>query len=487
MSSNNLGDRAGRGVAWMGASRLIARLVDMLVLVILARLLTPGDFGVVALAAAVIAFVEIFRDLGLAQAAVQRHDLRPAHLNGLFWGSLGIGLSLALLLVVSASALGWLLDEASLAGIVTVLAPVLVLQSLGLVPSAIFEREMNFRPVAMRTIIGASAGALAGVGFALAGAGPYALVAKSLADAGVGTIALWIGSSFRPQFRLNLAEFRELFRFGLPVAGARLLETAQGRSDDLIIGRFMGSTALGAYSVAYRLYRILTETFVGVLGKVVAPTFALLQNDLPRLRSVYYSAIHHTALLAVPIFAGSACLAADLIPLIFGDQWDRSVPVMQALAFVGILHALRYFDSALLIALGMTGLNLRLRVITVTVTVAGFVLVLPLGSLVAFAAVYAAVGWFISAPLWLLVLRHRVGISPRKVFAVSWKTLFASAVMSASILGVSYLLGDPSPLVGTIVGFFTGVIVYVGLISIIDREGSRSVFQRVMGILGRGR
>jgi O-antigen/teichoic acid export membrane protein len=482
VSDDSLGGQAAKGTAWIVISRLVARLLDAVLLLLLARLLDPRDFGLVALAAALIAIVDVFRDLGLQQAAVQRRELTRAHVNSLFWGALGLAATLAGVLAAGAGLVADLLGSSEAQNVVALLAISLPLQAVSMVPTALLQRSMDFRAIAVTFMIGTAIGGAVGVALALTDHGVYSLVFRTLAQALVTSLLLAVFARFLPQLAFKRQEFMELFRFGLPIAGARFLEVVQGRADDLLIGRFMGPALLGTYSVAYRLYRILTETFIGTMSQVAAPTFSKLQSDRQRLLSAYYTSISVTTIVAVPVMVGLAAVAGDLVPLLFGDQWVDAVPVMQVLALVGVLHSVRYYDAALLVAVGRPALSFRLRIATFIPTFIGFLAVVHYRNLLAFVAVYAGVGWFISAPIWLYALKRTLGVSPFKVLHVSARPVLAAALMYSAIAGYRAFGSVGVPAVDLGLQIMGGASIYFGIMFAIDRSGMRTIHHLIRGV-----
>lgn len=485
----SIGRKAGAGFAWTSGARVFGRIIDTVVLVVLARVLDPTDFGLVALATSLLVIVQLFQDLGLLQAAVQRRDVTRDDLSSLFWGVSTIGLILSLGMFAAAPAFGALFHNDALIAVVAAMSPVLFLQAVVLVPNAVFQREMEFKPAATRRAIGAIVGGIVGVALALVGAGVFAMVARVLVDNVLGVILLWAVSPFRPKWFFSIRSLWLFLRFGLPVAGARALETLQTRSDDLLIGRFLGAASLGLYSVAYQAFRILTELLLGASNQVLSAAFARLQSDHERLRRAYYRSIRATSLVAVPGFVGIAAVGYPFIDVLFGHQWSAAVPVLQALAVLGVIQSVRYYDSALLIAMGRPKIGLTIRMITVPITIAGYVYALQFEDLVVFAIVQIVVALFISTPIWMVVLHRVAGVNPLLILRSSYVALAGGAVM----FGVVWLLGravaDWPSILQLVVCVPVGALSYVAVLWVLDRGAIAHIVQvlreRRKGVDGR--
>jgi len=483
MSIDNLSGRTARGAAWVMASSIFTRILDAVLLVVLARLLGPNAFGLVALAAAIIAIAEVFRDMGLQQAAIQRKILTDRHKHSLFWGAQGIALALTTVLLLVSPLLAGLLGEPDVQPVLMFLALSLPMQAVGIVPKALLQRSLRFKPIAMSNVVGNVAGGIAGFSLAFGGYGVYSLVARSLTQILVIDVMVLLASRYVPRASFGRSEFTELFRFGLPVAGSRSLEVIQGRTDDLLIGTFMGAKLLGVYSVAYRLFRILLDTFVGTVSQVVTPAFAKMQEDRQRLLRAYYSAQSITLIVGVAVMAGVASIADELIVVIFGDVWVDAVPVMKVLALLGIMQAGRYYDAALLFALGRPGKTLMLRTITFIPIVIALVAVSPLENLTVFAAVFVVVEWLISMPIWLYALRSIAGVKFREVFRVSYRPLIAGCLMFVTVSSYRELAGTGTATLDLCAEVPLGAAVYIGTLYLIDRSALLKVLATARSII----
>lgn len=473
--------RAVAGFAWVSGARIAARLVDLVVLAVLARLLSPAEFGLVALATAFIAILQFFQDLGLLQAFVQRPSVDRQDVSSLFWGTASVSVVLTLLVVAAAPLFGQLWQSDGLTPVLVALAPMLLLQGLALVPNAELQRSLEFRPTAVARVSGSIFGGATGIALALAGWGVFALVMRVLVDNFLSTVLVWVFTAFRPGLLFSWVRFWDLLRFGIPVAGSRLLETVQSRGDVLLIGRFMGSSAVGVYTVAYQLFRMLMELLAGSAAQVLTPAFSRLQFEYPRLRNAYYSAIRVTCSVAIPVFAGIAALGDQIVILLFGPAWADAVPVLQLLAILGVVQAIRYYDATLLIAVGRPKLGLLIRSITVTVTIVGYIVGLQTGSLEAFVVVQIIVALVISTPIWFTALWRVVGVSPVRVMRVALPSLTSSIVMWGALATIGEGMSNLSDVLVLVICVPVGALIYAAILSLLDRCIWRDLWGLVPG------
>ncbi len=400
---------AASGVAWSTLQTIGMRIISLAVFLVLARLLSPHQFGLVSLAAVFVSLLEVFVEQGFSQAIIQRKVLEPGHLDTAFWSCLGMGIALSVVAFALAGPTASLLGEPHLAPILRGLSPTLALTGLASVAEAILRRELRFRSLAARTMFGAAAGGVVGVTAAVAGLGAWALVYQLLATAIAQTIVIWIAVPWRPGREVRWDRFKDLFGFGVNVVGINLLNFLNRQSDDLLIAGVLGTTALGYYTVAYRILLMLTEVMTRTIDAVTLPTFSRIQDDLARVGRAYLMATRISSAIATPVFLALAALAPEVIPVVFGAKWEPSVEVMQILAFIGLLHAAIYFSGSVLLSIGKPRQALLISVANATTNVIGFAIAAHWG-IAAVAAAYVIRGYLLS-PLPVYLVKRAVGFA----------------------------------------------------------------------------
>ena len=276
-----------KGVGWAAAERWSRVLFSFLVFALLARLLDPSAFGLVALAGLCTSLVEVFVSQGLGTALIQRRHLEAAHLDTVFWVSLVSGLALGLLTSLLAPVLTSLLAAPGLTPVLRVLSVTLPISALGIVPSAVLSRNMEFERLAIRSICAVVVGGIAGVATAWAGWGVWALVTQWVAGALAGVIALWVATPWRPGWQVTRTHFRELSRVGLALMGNNILWFFSRKGDEAVVGRGLGSTVLGAYSVANRLVATVLDLLASPIQAVAVPAMSRVQSDRQRLANAF--------------------------------------------------------------------------------------------------------------------------------------------------------------------------------------------------------
>lgn len=463
----NLRKRAARGAFWTAAGSWGYQLTTLIVFSILSRLLTPEAFGLVALALVFIALLKLVEEQGMADALVQREKLEPEHLDTAFWASVGLGLFLALLLSLGSTFIARLVNEPDLAPVLTWLSLSLVIGGFSNVQRAILTRELRFASLTARTLSSVVAGGIAGVIAAFAGLGVWSLVIEIITRQTAAVVVLWTASAWRPTWRFSRSHFRELFSFGSNVVGFKLLRFGERRIDNLMIGSLIGAAALGFYVVAYRLLNLIINITTSVVGSVAFPVLSRIQDNVDQVRRAYYKVVRMTALMAFPAFLGLIAIAPEATRLVFGDQWDASVPVMRVLAVAGLAQSVLLVNGVLLKSLGRPGWRLAIMTVGVVVLIGAFAVAVQWG-IVAVAAALVVVTYAM-APAWLAAVHRLIRLSPLAYVRQIGPPLVASLLMTGLVFALKVgIEGWPLGLrVPTLVAF--GVVVYSSALWVIAR------------------
>lgn len=473
----NLRREAARGVFWTAAGNWGYQLATLVVFSILANLLTPEAFGLVALASVFVAAMKLVEEQGMADALVQRDNLEPEHLDTAFWISVGLSVALAAILTVGSSLLASLVNEPNVAPILAWLSVSLVLSGLSSVQRAILTRELRFASLTLRTLSSVIVGGVVGVAAAYAGFGVWALVGQLITFELVGVIALWTASDWRPSFRFSRSHFRELFTFGSSVLGFKLLRFADRRVDNLMVGSLIGATALGFYVVAYRLLNLIINITTSVIGSVAFPVFSRIQGELEQVRKAYYKSVRQISVVSFPAFVGIMVVAPEVTRLVFGGQWDESVPVMQVLALAGLAQSVLFVNGVVLKSLGRPGWRLAIMAVSVALVVAAFAVAVQWGIV---AVAWALVGvTYAMAPVWLWATNRLVGLSFRRYLSQTGPPLVASLMMAALVLALELMVRDWPLLWQVVVLVATGIAAYALSLWVIARPMARETLSLV--------
>jgi PST family polysaccharide transporter len=407
------------------AGRVIAQLLGM---VILARLLSPSDFGVVAMAWLVTGFAGIFHDFGTKAAVIQRRELPSALLDSVFWLNVGIGIAIAILIALLAPIIAVAMREPQLTGVLWLLALGFPIASLGLVQQALLERASRFRSVALIECCAAFAGLAAGVLAALAGWGVYSLVYQAIVAWIVVTAGLWAASTWRPAWRCSLARIREIAGFSGNLVGFSIVNYFARNIDTVLIGRFLGATELGYYNLAYRLMLWPLQHISRVVGRAFFPALSRLQDDKPRLRQAYVRAAAAVFLITAPLSLGLFVLREPFVLALMGERWLKVADLLFWLAPVSMVQSVGTTASWLYLSTGRTDVMFKFAVFSSVAVTCAIVVGLQWG-VEGVAAAYCATALVLFWPN-LAVSFRLVGLSVPAFLRRLSPTFFVALLMA---------------------------------------------------------
>jgi O-antigen/teichoic acid export membrane protein len=464
--SGGLQGRVARGLTWTVVDIWGRQILNLVIFVVLARLLTPVDFGLVALATVFVAFAQLLVDQGLGDALIQRRDITRGHVDTAFWVAMGTGILLSAVGLFSAGPLASALSEPHLAPILRVLSLTFVLAAMSSIQIALLRRELAFRSLAVRAIAATVGGGVVGVGMAVAGTGAWALVGQQVISAIVSVVALWWVSPWSPRFHFSRRQFADLFPFGAHVVGSDILSFLSRNTDNLLIGIFLGTTPLGLYAVGYRILDVSQTMLINIARKITFPAFSRLQDDRERMRRAYFRVTRLAGLIILPGYIGLALVAPQLTPMVFGPRWEASGVVASVLFLIGPVLSVQAFSDTLLNAAGHPEVVFRFRIITAVTNVVGFLLAVPFGIL-AVAAAFVARGYLLM-PLMLYWMRIYAGVPAAEYLVQLRGILVATAAMAVPVLGV-LLLVDRGP-VALALAVIAGGITFMAVLWRVDRR-----------------
>ena len=478
----SLKQKTVKGIVWIGIQNWGSQMISFAVFSILARLLGPEAFGLVALSSVFFAFMQVFIDQGFGQAIIQRRNLEPGHLDTAFWTNLGMGVVLMGITCACAELIAAFFKQPALTPILRWLSLSFIFGGLESVQLTLLSRELSFKTVAIRSLIATIAGGVVGVVMAVQGFGAWSLVGQNIASGVIGIIVLWGSTHWRPGFNVSIRHFKELFAFGINVTGISILNFLNRRADDFLIGYFLGPVALGYYTVAYRILMITSQLMIGTIQRVSLPVFSQLQDQPDRLRQAFYSAIQITSLVAFPAFLGATVLAPELIVVLFGDRWAPSIPVMQVLMPIGLLYAGFYYNGAIIMAVGKPAWNLGLTGLQALSNIIFFLIAVQWG-IVAVAASYVLRG-YLMAPITLWVVHKVMPFNVKDYLRQYAMPLLASLVMVIVLFGTKALLSGTLDMHILLPGcIILGAAVYITIILTLAPKLAQRVIDLVRSAL----
>lgn len=353
------------------AARVLSQVVSMTVL---ARLLAPQAYGLMALAAIVTNLAYLFRDMGTAAAVIQAKAVSPEMASTVHWTNVGLGLLIGIMTAISAPLMATIFHEPGLANVLYLLALVFPVTGLSVLHQALLERESQFATVASAEIVAALAGLAVALLMAWRGAGVFSLVVQIIVATMVSTCIIVIRSTFRPVRHWSLAQFKSIARFSGNLSLFNIVLYFSRNTDSMVIGRILGTAALGVYSMAYRVMLFPLQNMTFVVSRVLYPVMSRQQDAVAEVARLYLKALGFIAFLTAPLMAGLFALREPFVQLMLGEKWHASAVILAWLAPVGLIQSLVSTTGTVLMARGSTGLMLRLGILGAALQVAAFVI-----------------------------------------------------------------------------------------------------------------
>lgn len=362
-------EKVVQGVAWQGVARWGSQILSFVFYAGLARLLSPRIFGLVAIGWVYVALVQVFVRQGFGDAVIQRRDLEPEHLDSAFWIAMVTGSLLCLLSVLLSGPIAHIFKEPTVAPVIGWLSLFFPLAALSSIPTAVSIRELNFRPLAVASLVATGIGGATGLTMAFYGWGVWSLVGQQLLSVALSCGYLWLAVRWRPRLRISRRHLRDLYGFSLGITANDVLAFFTQKSDQTLVGYGFGSAGLGPYSLAARVSNLLHDGIVGVFQSVAFPV--LSKCDPERFERALKKFCELSSFIALPVFAGVAVVAPDLVPLLFGPKWNAAIPILQILTVYSAVRVVLGFVHPTMLAKGRTGLYVAMNIGFAALTFAG--------------------------------------------------------------------------------------------------------------------
>ena len=468
-----------RAVTWAYIMNWGDKGFSVLFTFVLAAVLGPRDFGIVAIAMIYILFIRMFLEQGLAAAVIQRKELTREHLDSVFW--MNMVLSLLLVGISIAFSRWWaaLNHLPTLGPVISALSLSIPIEGLTIVQRSILQREMDFKSLSLRTNISALVGGIIGLGMAFTGFGVWALVGQLLGRDIVSLCALWKLSSWRPRPRLSFRSLAQLLHFSSSTFIAQLGVFANTQADALMLGAFFGPTAVGLYRLAERVSASVLTASTSSLQSVSLPQFSRFQDDSLGLRRNMFSFLRLCSIVTVPAMAGIAVTSRPLMAVL-GKTWGPAGDVLPILCVFGVIVAFAQFTGPLLQALSKphyVAMFVWAQAIASAAVLMASAFLLrnaALGTQVVGVATSRLVtSVLVSGPILFYVLRRFGGIRARDFLAAVTPSLFAAGAIIASVSSLSMVLKAvvlTRPLTLLMAEIVVGTIAGVGTLLFVDGQ-----------------
>lgn len=468
------------GLKWTAGAKLGGQVITWGITLWVMRLLSPGDYGLLAMAMVFVAFLLMMAEAGLGSALVQKEDLDEAQLRQAFGIIIVVNLGLLAVLNLLAPAIATFFEDDRLLPVLRVLSLYFLIIAMGVIPDVLLQRKLEFKKRSLIDLTAAVFSSVLTLALALAHYGVWALVLGSLFGAAWRVGAANLVAPFRLLPNFSLQGMRGLLSFGGKVTMSRLLWFFFTQADVIIVGKLLGKEMLGFYSVAMHLASLPVQRVSAIVNQVAFPVFSRLQEDRENLSGYVIKAIRILSFLAFPVLWGISSTAHEIVLLFLGQKWKDAILPLQLLSMMMPLRMVANFLPTASDALGRPDLGLKNVLVASLIMPAAFLIASQWG------IVGVAVAWVTVYPVVLLFnvrrMLHVMGSGLRELLHAIAPAIISAAGMYAAVWTARWLLGDDiSQLTKLLVMIATGMLMYGGLALLLNRQGCREVY----GLIGR--
>jgi len=437
----NLTRRVAIGAAWLVAGRWIIRLIGLISVLLLARLLTPEDFGIVALASLVVAVLDALTEFRFGQALVHYQDATIDEYNTAWTFNVMRGMLVATVLASGAWLFAWIFGEPRLVHVLQALALVAILEGLQNIGTIQFTKDIRFDLDFTLKLVSRLVTFVITVALAYSWRSYWALIAGMIAGSAARLALSYLMHPFRP--RVCVFAWRRLFAFSVWLMAGQVITLLNQRLEQFLIGVFMTPALVGIYNLAYEVAAMATGELVVPAVSALFPGFSQIARDKVRLRKAYEKSVQVVVAIGTPLGIGLALISAEFVVIILGPKWIDAVVPLRVLSIMFSIGILAMASTSLLPAIGRTRDAFRIDFTL-------FMVRMPVTALVLWQFGFAAAVWTrcVSSIWWvihyMLVVRNAIGISFQRVFLVTWRSYAAAAIMTIAVLSIDLALDLPS-------------------------------------------
>lgn len=367
------------GIIWSGIERFSVQGIQFLIMIIMARLLTPKDYGLVGMLTVFIAIAQTFIDSGFSQALIRKQNRTETDNSTVFYFNIGVGICIYILFYIIAPFISKFYDTPELTAIMRVISLGIIFNSLAIVQRAILTIKIDFKTQAKASLISAILSGITGITMAYKGLGVWSIIAQQLVNLGLSTILLWIFAGWFPQGKFSKNSFRELFTFGSKLLASGLLNTLYNNIYLIIIGKLFTASKLGYYTRAQQFSDFPSTNLTGILQRVTYPILCKIQDDKDKLAQAYRKFLRMSAFIIFPLMVGLSAVAEPFILLLLKGQWHFTAIILQIICFSAMWYPIHAINLNLLQVKGRSDLFLRLEVIKKILGTVILIISIPLG------------------------------------------------------------------------------------------------------------
>ena len=469
----SLKQKTFKGVIWSSIERFSTQGVQFLFGILLARLLTPNDYGMIAMLTIFLAICQTFIDSGFANAIIRKIDRTEKDMATMFFFNIGMAIVCYAVIYISAPFIASFYEMDELALILRVLALRLIIQSFATIQATNLTIRIDFKKQAKISLSAAIISGIVGIGFAYKGYGVWSLVIQSLFSSTFSSILYWIVVRWHPQYFFSKESFKNLFSYGSKLLISGLLDTIYNNLYPLVIGKFYTPAQLGAFAKADHFSQFPSQNIMRILHRVSFPVLSALQNDPQRMRSCFLKFINYSALIIFPLMLGLLALSKPMTLLFLTERWSEMIPLLQILCVAMMWYPVHAINLNVLQVLGRSDLFLKLEIIKKIIGLAILLITLPIG------ITAMCIGQIVDSVLGLFINTYyskkfiNAGIGEQMKFL--FPTLLNSATMAAIILAINSLLPQDKYALQIGIGLTVGTLYYFATNYLFNRNVCKEI------------
>ncbi len=459
MSEKMLKEKVAGGVAWSIAEKVGSMLLQMVVSIVVARLLVPEDFGVMAILTFFTALALVMVDSGFSQTLIRKEDPSPEDYRSVFAFNIAVSVVLYGILVAVAPAVARYYELPIIADIAPVLFLLLPINALCAVQNTIFTREFRFRLLSQATFVASLVAGGVAIAMALAGCGVWSLVGQRIATLAVKTLILWIRSDWRPSLRFTMKPVREMAPFSFRLLTTDLISSIYNNISQMFIGKIYSADALGFFNQAQKFKDLPLTSAMQSVQSVTYPALSQIGDQREKFAESYRQVLMVVAFMLFPVMVGITAIAEDLFALLLGEKWMPTVPYLQILCLTGLFQPLAMIAYNILKVKSDGGIILRLEIAKKALMTLILALTIP-HSIKAVAWGLVVISFCEFAINFVASMRY-TALSGWRMVRTLLPTMIITAAMYASVVFVGDVMSDTGVAIRVIAEIATGVVVYI--------------------------
>lgn len=454
--SDSLKSKTVKGVVWSSIERFSTQGVQFLIMIIMARLLTPKDYGLIGMLAIFLAVAQSLIDSGFSQALIRKQDRTDVDNSTVFYFNIVVSSALYLILFIAAPFVADFYNQPELTSVMRVVCLGVILNSLAVVQRALLTVRIDFKTQAKASLSAAVISGCIGIVLAYCGFGVWSLVVQQLLNLSVNTLLLWIFSKWRPIAVFSWKSFHELFAFGSKLLASGLLDTMYRNIYPIVIGKLFSASSLGHYTRAQQFSEFPSSNVTGIIQRVTYPILCGIQDETERLEAVYRKFLKLSAFIIFPLMIGLSAVARPFIDIALGTQWGFCGQLLQIICFAMMWYPIHAINLNLLQVKGRSDLFLLLEIIKKILGITVLCITAPFGLVV------MCYGQIFNSIVALVINTYYTGKLINVGFIRQMKDLLPTILLSLTMFGAILLVNGfiEANIYRLVIGILVGIIVY---------------------------